>query len=93
MNSADKTLDTYEQDNLIKFFYQILIEDFPLESVMKNLARILYVANEKNLKKPYNIAKAIFDKEQSQNSSRLSFFLFFFKKKRSRVPAYFVNFI
>ena len=37
--------------------------DFPLEAVLKTLARILYVANvEKELTEDYDTAKAVFDK-------------------------------
>ena len=43
-------------------FYQNLFENFPLETVLKTLARILLVAKEKNLSEHYEIAKALFDR-------------------------------
>ena len=43
-------------------FYQNLLETFPLETVLKSLARILLVSNKKRLTSDYIIAKALFDK-------------------------------
>ena len=63
-------------------FYENLFKHFPLESVLKTLARILLVANEKKLRKGFNnnflvlsfeffsehyqVAKALFDKTTSE---------------------------
>ena len=41
---------------------QNLLETFPLETVLKSLARILFVTNKKRLTSDYIIAKALFDK-------------------------------
>ena len=40
-----------------------MFSNFPLEAVLKTLARILYVANvEKELTEDYDTAKAVFDR-------------------------------
>ena len=43
-------------------FYQNLFENFPLETVLKTLARILLEANDKSLTEQYQAAKTLFDK-------------------------------
>ena len=43
-------------------FYENLLENFPLETVLRNLARILLVSNEKKLVEHYDAAKLLFDK-------------------------------
>ena len=43
-------------------FYQELFENFSLETVLRTLARILYMAREKNLAVHYNTAWALFNK-------------------------------
>ena len=43
-------------------FYQELFENFSLETVLRTLARILYVAREKRLAEHYNTAWTLFDK-------------------------------
>ena len=43
-------------------YYQNLVSNFPLEAVLKTLARILYVANIEDLTDDYGVAKAVFDK-------------------------------
>ena len=49
-------------------FYQDLFENFPLETVLKTLARILLMAKEKKLSEHYEIAKALFDKTTTMMS-------------------------
>ena len=51
-----------DNDPEIVQFYQELFQNFRPETVLKILARILFVANEKRLFEHYNIAKALFDK-------------------------------
>ena len=43
-------------------FYQNLLLHFPLETVLKSLARILFVTNKKKLTSDYIVAKTLFDK-------------------------------
>ena len=47
--------------NIIKF-YQDLFENFPLETILRSLARILFTAKEKRLAKHYDTARILFDK-------------------------------
>ena len=51
-----------DSDPLIVKFYKNLVEHFPLETILKTLARILLVAKEKELTEHYQTAKAILDK-------------------------------
>ena len=46
-------------------FYQDLLDHFPLETVLRSLARILLVASEKRLSDHYSAAKVLFDKTSS----------------------------
>ena len=43
-------------------YYQNLFQNFPLEAILKTLARVLSVAREKNLVENYQTAKALFNK-------------------------------
>lgn len=43
-------------------YYQNLYQNFPLEAILKTLARVLSVAREKNLIENYQTAKALFNK-------------------------------
>ena len=45
--------------------YQTIIRTYPLETVLKVLARMLPVSNEKKLNRYYNTAKNLFDKTSS----------------------------
>ena len=45
--------------------YQKIIQEYPLETVLKVLARMLSVPNEKKLTRHYNTAKNLFDKTSS----------------------------
>ena len=47
---------------LVVKFYKDLVENFPLETILKTLARVLFVAKEKELTEHYQTAKAILDK-------------------------------
>ena len=49
-------------DPLIVEFYEDLVVNFPLETILKTLARVLLVAKEKELTEHYQTAKAILDK-------------------------------
>ena len=49
-------------DPLIVKFYEDLLENFPLETILKTLARVLLVAKEKGLTEHYQTAKAILDR-------------------------------
>ena len=49
-------------DPLIVKFYEDLLENFPLETILKTLARVLLVAKEKELTEHYQTAKAILDR-------------------------------
>ena len=51
-----------DYDPEIVKFYQELFENFSLETILRTLARILYVSREKNLAEHYNTAWALFDK-------------------------------
>ena len=51
-----------DYDPEIVKFYQDLFENFSLETVLRTLARILYVAREKRLAEHYNTAWTLFDK-------------------------------
>ena len=51
-----------DYDPEIVKFYQELFENLSLETILRTLARILYVAREKNLAEHYNTAWALFDK-------------------------------
>ena len=51
-----------DYDPEIVKFYQELFENFSLDTVLRTLARILYVSREKNLAEHYNTAWALFDK-------------------------------
>ena len=51
-----------DYDPEIVIFYQDLFENFSLETVLRTLARILYMAREKNLAVHYNTAWALFNK-------------------------------
>ena len=71
-NSIEETNYTSKVDALevpsdfsIVTFYRELIENFPLETVLKTLARILLVAKEKKLTEHYEIAKTLFDKTRT----------------------------
>ena len=46
-------------------FYQKIIGSYPLKTVLKVLARMLSVPNEKKLNRHYNTAKNLFDKTSS----------------------------
>ena len=50
-----------DYDPEIVKFYQELFENFPLDTILRTLARILYVAREKNLVEHYNTAWALFN--------------------------------
>lgn len=56
-----RTIFCPDYDVLTLKFYQELIENFSLETVLKTLARISFVANENKLEKDFLIAKDIFD--------------------------------
>ena len=51
-----------DYDPEIVKFYQDLFENFSLETVLRTLARILFVAREKRLAEHYNTAWTLFDK-------------------------------
>ena len=51
-----------DYDPLIVQFYEDLVENFPLDTILKTLARVLLVAKEKDLTELYQTAKAILDK-------------------------------
>ena len=51
-----------DYDPEIVKFYQELFENLSLETILRTLARILYVAREKKLTEHYNTAWALFDK-------------------------------
>ena len=52
-------------DRQIEKFYQDLFENSSLETVLRTLARILYVAREKRLTEHYNTAWSLFDRTTS----------------------------
>ena len=49
-------------DPLIVQFYSDLVANFPLETILKTLARVLLVAKEKKLTEHYQTALALLDK-------------------------------
>ena len=49
-------------DPLIVKFYEDLLENFPLETILKTLARVLLVAKEKGLTEHYQTSKTILDR-------------------------------
>ena len=51
-----------DYDPEIVKFYQDLFENFSLETILRTLARILYVAREKRLTEHYSTAWTLFDK-------------------------------
>lgn len=51
-----------DYDPRIQQFYERLLKNFPTETIVKTLARILSVTNEKKLTEHYQTAKYIFDK-------------------------------
>ena len=51
-----------DSDQGTEEFYESLLEKFPIETIVKTLARILSVANEKKLTEHYQTAMDIFDK-------------------------------
>ena len=79
INPEEITKDTLERAAAIYFrivfcpdydpeivkFYQDLFENFSLETVLRTLARILYVAREKRLTEHYNTAWSLFDRTTS----------------------------
>ena len=51
-----------DYDPLIVKYYEDLVTNFPLETILKTLARVLLVAKEKKLTEHYQTAKALLDK-------------------------------
>ena len=54
-----------DYDPEIVEFYQELFKNFSLETILRTLARILYVAREKNLAEHYSTALALLDKTRT----------------------------
>ena len=48
--------------DIVQFYHDLFLSTVPLETVLKTLARILYVSRERQLTMHYQIAKALFDK-------------------------------
>ena len=49
-------------DPLIVQFYEELVDNFPLETILKTLARVLLVAKEKKLREHYGAALALLER-------------------------------